>query len=1050
MRKRAVLLLGVISTLLNVVVGCVEEVRLPVTYTPPLPTLTEAPALSTKADLIDALEGLQDAMLKKIDWDIDNTALAFTTVKDYWRTKRWVDIIRAPLRVIEATIDSLAKASDLKSLAGEVDEELIKAKATYQVLTTVMMVQDLREVGGKLHYGLYGPSYVSAIESMLDTADATTEPPLSFSKKHYKMVIENHLLGTQGEPVVKIPRHSTKTDRKVIESVNGALQVKTSIKRTFDRLIADIEAGELPEEFPVDEVVSQLEYLRKKVLKSTLHGVNVVYRTHFSDYERTTLGAVADRKEAWHIAAGNLDNKLDIEYEVELQKAGNALLITFTYICPGADVIKVSQQVTTLAELLISSYEKTFHTDPEEAFYMLPQEMLLTLPNELSSLWMIADDTDQYLRHLLVAPPSPPLPTPSYYKGAIAYVAAEDDLWVIDISDPANPHKIGHCSTPYSALGVFASGSYAYLADGYADLRVIDVSDPTEPEEVGHSDIPKGALDVFVSGSYAYVIDRGGFLHAIDTSSAAKPRDTGYCDVGGLNVIVSGSYAYVATGHSLRMIDVSEPSNPIEVGCWGCRDPSLFVFDVYVSNDFAYVVTFDGLRVIDVSDPANPYQVGGLDMPGLQAALELPSIFVSGSYAYVATTDVDGQAILWVIDVSYPTDPYEVGYCNTPGQPEDIFVLGSYAYLAAGTAGLRVIDISDPSNPYEVGYWDDMPTLAHTYGVFVSTGMPAPTPTPRPMSTPTSRPYASKIAYVHNGDIWLINEDGSGKELFVREGARPVWSPDGRKIAYVRSSLRQGVIAHEIRVAACDRSSDEEVFTVTSSDFSFRYGVPPSPLVRWSHDGKGLFVITSVGLTTHRALRSIPFIYVDLATRATAVVDDSACFGWFDISPINGDIVYEDFCNTPGGDALFQGILSITDQRGTGRRLLLSEIPEEPAQRPPGYFHNGPAWSPDGEKIAFYHGFYDGRARVSVWIINADGENLRQLVPVKTVGAGLGPIGSSLCWSPDGKKIAYLGEYTQSGKGRGVIWIVNSDGTGSRELVEGYSPSWAFVPASTP
>ena len=223
MRKRAVLLLGVISTLLNVVVGCVEEVRLPVTYTPPLPTLTEAPALSTKADLIDALEGLQDAMLKKIDWDIDNTALAFTTVKDYWRTKRWVDIIRAPLRVIEATIDSLAKASDLKSLAGEVDEELIKAKATYQVLTTVMMVQDLREVGGKLHYGLYGPSYVSAIESMLDTADATTEPPLSFSKKHYKMVIENHLLGTQGEPVVKIPRHSTKTDRKVIESVNGAL-----------------------------------------------------------------------------------------------------------------------------------------------------------------------------------------------------------------------------------------------------------------------------------------------------------------------------------------------------------------------------------------------------------------------------------------------------------------------------------------------------------------------------------------------------------------------------------------------------------------------------------------------------------------------------------------------------------------------------------------------------------------------------------------------------------------------------------------------------------
>jgi len=45
----------------------------------PSPALTTA----TKADLVEALKGLREAMLEKIDSDIDNTAIAFTDVKNY-------------------------------------------------------------------------------------------------------------------------------------------------------------------------------------------------------------------------------------------------------------------------------------------------------------------------------------------------------------------------------------------------------------------------------------------------------------------------------------------------------------------------------------------------------------------------------------------------------------------------------------------------------------------------------------------------------------------------------------------------------------------------------------------------------------------------------------------------------------------------------------------------------------------------------------------------------------------------------------------------------
>jgi hypothetical protein len=42
---------------------------------------------------------------------------------------------------------------------------------------------------------------------------------------------------------------------------------------------------------------------------------------------------------------------------------------------------------------------------------------------------------------------------------------------------------------------------------GYAGLRVIDVSNPSNPREVGYFDTPGYAQGVYVSGNYAYVAD---------------------------------------------------------------------------------------------------------------------------------------------------------------------------------------------------------------------------------------------------------------------------------------------------------------------------------------------------------------------------------------------------------------------------------------------------------------------------------------------------------------------------------------------------------------
>ena len=77
----------------------------------------------------------------------------------------------------------------------------------------------------------------------------------------------------------------------------------------------------------------------------------------------------------------------------------------------------------------------------------------------------------------------------------------------------------------------------------------------------------------------------GDCRHALD-----PVVDTGGCDTPGhaYAVAVAGSYAYVADGFDggLRVVDVSDPGAPVEVGHLGDLSIAL---GVAVAGDFAYV-----------------------------------------------------------------------------------------------------------------------------------------------------------------------------------------------------------------------------------------------------------------------------------------------------------------------------------------------------------------------------------------------------------------------------------------------------------------------------
>jgi len=101
----------------------------------------------TKADLVDELKELKDAMLNKIDSDIEVTSIAFTDVKNYWQFKRWADIFSAPLTVLQGTLSLLTKATSLHNVNGDVQAALDGSEGVYQILGTIMMVQGIHEAG---------------------------------------------------------------------------------------------------------------------------------------------------------------------------------------------------------------------------------------------------------------------------------------------------------------------------------------------------------------------------------------------------------------------------------------------------------------------------------------------------------------------------------------------------------------------------------------------------------------------------------------------------------------------------------------------------------------------------------------------------------------------------------------------------------------------------------------------------------------------------------------------------------------------------------------
>jgi hypothetical protein len=200
------------------------------------------------------------------------------------------------------------------------------------------------------------------------------------------------------------------------------------------------------------------------------------------------------------------------------------------------------------------------------------------------------------------------------------------------------------------------------------------------------------AFRVVVRG-HAYVLGPAG-LRILDVSDPRHPLQVGSYDIRyGEDVAVDGRRAYVSDGATLRILDVTDPRHPVLPG-------SPFAIGsaarVAVAGHYVYVADRGdaqrqgNLRVVDVVDPARPVEVGTLPLSSPLAGA------IAGRYVYVGMA-----GIVDVIDVSKPTHQRLVSSLRSvAGLPFDPVLDGDYTFVADGFGvALRIGDVTDLSNP---------------------------------------------------------------------------------------------------------------------------------------------------------------------------------------------------------------------------------------------------------------------------------------------------------------------------------------------------------------
>jgi len=352
-------------------------------------------------------------------------------------------------------------------------------------------------------------------------------------------------------------------------------------------------------------------------------------------------------------------------------------------------------------------------------------------------------------------------------------------------------------------LTIKESDGHWYLYQAYNKTKdgkppaivVTDVTDPSNPKVVNQIDYPMDGNiaqvtlhgDILITG-LARQLTKYDTTHAInfmaefqpdppaadklkyegiiiwDVSNPTEPVEISRWETGAYgthrNIYPGGDYVFLsasAPGYRaqiLRILDISDIRNPVEVGRWaqfGQREGEIRQDGVVPSFHGPAIISPDGTTAVlgftpdmvslDISDITNPKVIGRLQITppfvnNVTQSVHSVIPYWDRGLVYVVGEPkkeqcMESRAANIMVQNADPTKPYMISvfpvpkpppgyawdnFCDRPGRfgphntnneihNDDVAQPGDLIHLAYFNAGIRVYDISEPRLPAEVGWF---------------------------------------------------------------------------------------------------------------------------------------------------------------------------------------------------------------------------------------------------------------------------------------------------------------------------------------------------------
>jgi len=277
-------------------------------------------------------------------------------------------------------------------------------------------------------------------------------------------------------------------------------------------------------------------------------------------------------------------------------------------------------------------------------------------------------------------------------SGSTAYIGAGQRLDVIDISNLANPQRIGlPIVLPGTIRSIVLQAPLAYVAASEGGLYIVDISDPANLKIVGSYSLQQGQAEALASvGIYVYMAALEGGLYVIDVSTPSNPQSVTnrFQDRYVSDVVVDGDYLYFSGIDSVYSLNIQTPTALGDATLFGSGE-----FDeITVDGNYLYSLGYCILTAYDLTDPELPVELGSI---GSCNNSQFSSLAARNGRVYIGD--------LSSVVVVNATNPQAMAFEDWLAMPTSFAMdwQGEFVYLATESGLVIVRD--DPEGPRRIG-----------------------------------------------------------------------------------------------------------------------------------------------------------------------------------------------------------------------------------------------------------------------------------------------------------------------------------------------------------